>query len=295
VHNVISGSTVLAEDGTPMAFYSAPDGEGIKFWRATGSDDLLSWTNRGQVSGLTRNSQGIPDFDRSWRDPFVFSADGRTFMLLCADLFDETYVPLPIFEAENEDLSSWTYRGLLFTYPKNKLRNLEVPELRPLEDRWVLLASCDAPLDMTWHFVGDLDLENFKFTPTSEGPLDYSPHYYAQESIPDDRGNLYLMAWMSGWDRDWMPNYKEEDRKNTGDWWNGCFALPRRLGLDRKGELIQQPVSALEELRGNHVSLEPETLEIENVITSYKVMQEVRGNQLELKWNLSWGPLLLQD
>ena len=259
VGSVISGSTIISREGEPVALYSASDGEFIKFWRATGSSDLLEWTNKGQVSGIYLDQKGLPAFDRSWRDPFVFEAEGRTFMLLCADLFDEPYVPLPIFEAGDIGLTSWDYKGILFKYPKNKLRNLEVPELRPLGDKWLLTASCDAPVDMTRYFVGDLDLEHFIFTPLSEGPLDYSGHYYAQESIQDSLGNLCMMAWMSGWDRDWMPNFREEDRKNTNEWWNGCFAIPRKLSLDGSGNLIQQPAESMKKLPVQSYSSGPRT------------------------------------
>ncbi len=92
-----------------------------------------------------------------------------------------------------------------------------MPELRQLGNKWLLLASCDAPVDMTYCFVGDFDLKNLKFTPSSEGPLDYSGHFYAQETLPDDQGNLNLIAWIPGWDRDWMPNYQGTLIKNTGN------------------------------------------------------------------------------
>jgi beta-fructofuranosidase len=289
VESVISGSAMISGEGEPRAFYAASDAESMKFWKAAGSSDLLDWKTTGPVSGISLDLEGLPAFDGSWRDPFVFCTEGRTFMLLCADLFEESYVPLPIFEATDSSLDSWEYKGILFKYPKNRLRNLEVPELRPLGDKWVLTVSSDAPVDLTWYFVGELDLENLTFTHESEGPLDFSSHYYAQESIQDDQGNLYQMAWMSGWDREWMPHFREEDRKNTDGWWNGCFAIPRKLSLDESGKLIQQPVESIRQLRSGHVHMGRTPLIVENVLASCQVLEGVRGNQLELDLELDLG------
>ena len=284
-----SGSTILTENGQFLAFYSTMLDGSMKFWRATGSNDLMNWKHEGPNPVLSLDHPGIPKFDIFWRDPFVFKADGRTFLICCADLFDDANVNVPIFEAKDEGLTAWDYKGILFSYPKHKLRNLEVPELRPLGEKWVLLASCDAPVDMTYCFVGNFNLENLKFTTSTEGPLDYSGHFYAQETIPDDQGNLNLIAWIPGWDRNWMPNYQDTDMKNTGQWWNGCFTLPRRLMLDEKGYLIQQPVSSLQLLRKESFTMGRRDLPVQNVITAYDVLAGIRGNQLEINLALELG------
>jgi beta-fructofuranosidase len=289
LNEIGSGSTIINDQGKPIAIYSTIRDGSMKFWRATGSSDLADWHHEGPNPVMSLDHPGLPKFDVFWRDPFVFSAGGRTFMICCADLFDDENVNVPIFEAKDADLTEWEYKGILFSYPKHKLRNLEVPELRKLGDKWLLLASCDAPVDLTYCFVGDFDLKNLKFTPSAEGPLDYSGHFYAQETLPDDQGNLNLIAWIPGWDRDWMPNYQGSLIRNTGKWWNGCFSIPRRLMLDVNGYLIQQPVNSMKQLRTEHYTMGRTELPVKNVIAGYDVLTEIRGNQLEINLEMELG------
>ncbi len=284
-----SGSTIITKDGKKLAFYSggSDDGE-MKFWRAEFTNKQLSeWDHKGKNPVLTLEHPGLPPFDGFWRDPYVFSAQGRTFLIACADLFDENYVPVPIFEAKNSELTEWEYKGILFTVPKHKYRNLEVPELKPIGDKWVFMASTDAPVDRVNYFLGEFDLANLTFTIESEGIIDYSGHYYAQESIVDHEGNLYQMAWIPGWDREWLPYYMNEPIKNSNRIWNGSFAIPRKLSLT-DGRILQSPIEAIKELRTEHFILGDLELPVSNSITATDVMEDFTGDQMEIivKFNL---------
>ncbi|MFC2124693.1 glycoside hydrolase family 32 protein [Bacteroidota bacterium] len=280
--HVGSGSTIINDKGKPLAFYSTGKDGSMKFWQAQFNSGLTEWKHKISQPVLSLEHPGLPEFDKFWRDPFVFKAGNRTFLIACADLFEENYVPVPIFESKNTDLTSWEYKGILFTYPKHKLRNLEVPELRPLGDKWILMASSDAPVDRCVYFIGDFDFGNMKFIPDSEGILDYSGHYYAQETILDNNGDLFLMAWMPGWDRDWLPTYMNESLKNNSPVWNGCFAIPRKLSIDNAGKLIQQPVNIMKQLRTEHIKLESRELPVFGPMTAYDVLDDIRGDQLEI-------------
>ena len=153
------------------------------------------------------------------------------------------------------------------------------------------MISCGAHIDGTRWYVGNLDDQTLKFTPTSQGVLDHSSHFYAQQSIPGkDMDELYVIGWFPGWDREWMPNFREDLRKNTGTWWNGCFTLPRRLTIGEDGHLIQTPVPALKELRENEVRWDsPRELPAKNILVNYDVLEEVRGSQLEIQLELELG------
>jgi sucrose-6-phosphate hydrolase SacC (GH32 family) len=156
-------------------------------------------------------------------------------------------------------------------------------------DRWVLFVSCGAHVDGTRYYVGDFDLEKLKFTPISEGVLDYSSHFYAQETIPGaENDELYVIGWFPGWDREWMSNFREDMRKNTGTWWNGCFTLPRKLRLEN-GYLLQEPAPAMKMLRGEHCSMGRTELPVRGQLVEYEVLPQVRGNQLEIALELELG------
>ncbi|MCC5929082.1 MAG: glycoside hydrolase family 32 protein [Cyclobacteriaceae bacterium] len=285
LNNVGSGSTMHLKNGITRAWYSAsrPNEKGMHFWQADFTrPDLSQWEHKGKNPILSLDHPGLPAYDGFWRDPFVFSSGGRTFLIACADLLEEDFVPVPIFEALNEDLSEWEYKGNLLTVPKHKYRNLEVPELRPLGDTWIFMASVDAPVDRCIYFTGEFDLNTLTFSLQNEGIIDYSGHYYAQESILNDQGNLHLMGWMPGWDRDWLPTYMNEPLKNENKSWNGCFALPRKLSLDTAGRLIQQPVTTLRQLRSDPYMLEDIKLPVDGPMASFEVLKELQGNQLEI-------------
>ncbi len=281
-----SGSTIVDQSGSPLAFYSVGMDGAMKFWRAEFLEDLTSWSHLGKNPILTLDHHGLPPFDGFWRDPFVFRTGGRTFMIACADLLEEDYVPVPIFEAKNDDLTEWEYKDLLFTYPKHLLRNLEVPELRPIGDKWILMASSDAPKDRVYYFLGDFDLENLKFIPESEGILDYSDHYYAQETILDDQGDLYVMAWIPGWDRPFLPYFTDEDVKLEDRSWNGSFAIPRKLSLDNSGKLISNPVNSIQQLRGKQKTFPYFEVPVDGPTTAVNVLEDIQGNQLEMQLTL---------
>lgn len=283
LNHVGSGSTIVTPEGKRLAFYSTSKDGSMKFWQAQMGPDLNSWTHDVTEPVLTLDHPGLPPFDTFWRDPFVFAVEGRTFLIACADLFEEDYVPVPIFEAANKELTDWVYKGELFRYPKHKTRNLEVPGFRPLGDKWILMASSDAPVDRCVYFIGDFDLETLRFTPESEGNLDHSGHFYAQESILDDQGDLYVMAWIPGWDRDWLPTLMNHPLKNDSPLWNGCFSIPRKLKLENDGTLIQQPVVTMQQLRGRHRSVESRDLPVTSAFTAIDVLEDIQGDQLELQ------------
>jgi beta-fructofuranosidase len=155
-----------------------------------------------------------------------------------------------------------------------------------LGDKWIFLASSDAPVDRCVYFTGSLDLETLRFIPEHEGIIDYSGHYYAQETILDSKDDLYLMAWIPGWDRDWLPTYMNEPLKNNKALWNGCFDIPRKLFLDEQGKLIQQPVSSMELLRGEKYELASRDLPVNGPTTGHDVLKDIHGNQLELQVEL---------
>jgi len=276
-----SGSTIISKEGKKLAFYSQSRKGPIEFWRAEFNNDFSRWKHPDKKPILTLDHQGLSPYDDFWRDPFVFSTDGRTFLIACADLFEKNIVEVPIFEATNSALTEWEYKGILFSVPKHKYRNLEVPELRPIDNKWIFMASTDAPIDRVNYFLGEFDIKNLKFKVETEGIIDYSGHYYAQEIILDEHGNLFLLSWLPGWDREWLPYYMNEPLKNKNPLWNGCFAIPRKLSLV-DGRIIQQPVKAFKKLRAEHFKIYGKELPVSGPTTAVDVLNSFSGDQLEI-------------
>jgi beta-fructofuranosidase len=80
---MFSGSSIIGPTGEPLLFYSAPMEDGtILQLRAVGERDLGEWTHPDPNPVVSIDQPGVPPFQPDWRDPFVFSADGRCFMIL---------------------------------------------------------------------------------------------------------------------------------------------------------------------------------------------------------------------
>ncbi len=47
LNEIGSGSTIINDQGKPLAFYSTVKDGSMKFWRAVGSSDLTDWHHEG--------------------------------------------------------------------------------------------------------------------------------------------------------------------------------------------------------------------------------------------------------
>lgn len=249
-----SGCMAINGDGQPIAFYTSVGTERkrpFQQWAALGDDDLLTWRTHPQNPILALGEKGIPQFEMSWRDPFIFYTAGRTFLALgAADHPDEgENANVVLFEAEDDTLANWRYHGPIYSRPRSEMRFCECPNFFPLGDKFVLLLSPYAPVEYT---VGVFDAERLTFTPEHTGVLDpgvgslgyggkqlsepSDPRFYASNILYDPDGNCVLVGWVRGF--------------KTGQGWSGCLALPRLLSLGPDGLPRQRPVPGLEQLRG---------------------------------------------
>jgi beta-fructofuranosidase len=230
-----SGSARINGLGEPVLFYTSvaeTETRPNEQWAAIGDDQMMKWEKYSRNPILTLEK--TPAFGRHWRDPFLFEEQDRVFMILGADT--ETEVLIPLYEATDETLTQWTYRGVLFGLAKEELKFFECPNLVKLDNRWLLIASPYGPLR---YWVGELDFANYQFDASIEGILDAgvgeTAHFYASNIAFDASGRCVLFGWIRGF---------ASDRG-----WNGCLALPRRLTLGPDGRPRQTPVRELEKLR----------------------------------------------
>jgi sucrose-6-phosphate hydrolase SacC (GH32 family) len=275
--HVFSGCAAVNGDGQPVLFYTSvgpgkngqrPDNQQ---WAALGDADWITWEKHPQNPVLSFENHGGPRFTSEWRDPYIFSEGGRTFMVLGVAEGDTAGVAL--YEAQDDSLINWRYHKLLYQKPTSEIRFFECPNFFKVNDIWVLLTS---PYETIRYYTGTFDLDTLTFTPQHEGILDSGqsgegwPNFYASNTLYDPEGRCILLGWV----RNFPP----------GRGWNGCLALPRVFTVGADGRPRQQPIEALAELRAGQHSFTNLALDEEVLL-----LEDVKGTQLEIQATLQRG------
>lgn len=232
--HVFSGSAIVREDGTPMLFYTSISGKRPpEQWAAIPDDDnLIIWKKHPANPILTEAVHGGTNV-HEWRDPYVFKHAGATYMVCGGNLNASQGGQGAVFlyKAEDDSLTRWTYRGVVFRHPDTEVKNVECPILFPLDGKFVLITSQGQPVD--W-FVGDFDPAKPAFTSTARGKIDHG-QVYAPSVLVQEVDRPILFGWING-----VPG---------GKGWRHCLTLPRQLSIGRlDGRLKQMPYIFLREL-----------------------------------------------
>ena len=257
--HVFSGCASITADGTPILIYTEvglkndgkqPDNQQ---WAALGDADWITWQKHPDNPVLSLQTHGGPAFEGDWRDPFIFHADGRTFLVLGGNLDENSYIAL--YEATDGTLTQWEFRNTIHTAARADVRLSECPNFVAVNNEnggqdWVLLTSPHNPVA---YEVGDFDVASYTFTPATKGVLDagYTPtvtnaHYYATNIINAPDGRVILLGWVRGFPE--------------GKGWNGCLALPRVLTIGPDRRPRQKPIAELAQLRGRQIIFPAQSL-----------------------------------
>ncbi len=230
-----SGCAAIDGEGKPILIYtSIGDKRSPEIWAAIPvDDDLKTWKKHPANPILTLADHGGQAID-DWRDPFVFNADGKTFMVVGGHPKGGKGA-IFVYEARNPELTQWKYRGIALEGIEG---NWECPNLFPLGDKWILVYS---PHDIVRYYMGSFDSRSCTFTPQSQGVVDYGD-YYAPNCLEDPQGRRIMWGWIRGF--------------SGGKGWNGCLTFPRELSIDSHGRLIQTPVDELKQLRNKGIQIE---------------------------------------
>jgi beta-fructofuranosidase len=267
--HIYSGCARVNAEGQPMLLYTSVGGgergnrPPNQQWAALGDPDWLTWQKHPQNPILALDTHGGPPFEGDWRDPYIFEAGGRTFMVLGGDVDDTAGVAL--YEATDGALAKWRYHKLLYQAPRSEIRFFECPNFLPVGDKWLLLTSPYRPIP---YVVGDFDLATLTFTPTAQGVLDWgkndlaSANFYASNTLYDADGACILLGWVRGFP--------------AGRGWNGCLSLPRILTIDADGHPRQRPIPQLQQLRSRHTAYSQLTLD------GAFLLPDVAGDTLEI-------------
>ncbi len=147
-----TGCTVRGDDGRWRMFYTAlgrrrrglDQRVGVAF-----SEDLLTWRRPQREPLLSadprwyRTLDGESAASETWRDPFVFrdpGGDGWHLVLAARAREGEPGDDGVLGHARSTDLETWEVQPPL-TRPGSGFSQLEVPQIHPLDGRWVLLFS----------------------------------------------------------------------------------------------------------------------------------------------------------
>ena len=230
----ISGSVLERKDGSYlMAFTSVREDGSYCQWGAEADKGLERWTR------LDKPLADPPDaFEISgdWRDPYLFLWDETGYMVVGAVSGGEAL--LLLYEAEDESLLHWQYKGIFLSRPVEQVAFFECPKVLKMGDKMVLLFS---PYKQMEYYAGEFEPLEGRFLVQQTGKIDYGVVAYASVDVEDEWENTYLLSWAPGW----------FNRKGISfSAWNGCVATPRKVWLDSKGCLRQVPCESMELLRG---------------------------------------------
>lgn len=270
-----SGCAAINGAGQPVLIYTMvgpgthderPDNEQ---WAAIGDADWITWQKHPANPVLSLQTHGGPPFEDEWRDPFIFTEAGRTFLVLGGDYDDVAGVAL--YEATDDTLVNWRYHKLLYQKPRTEIRFFECPNFFKVDGKWLLLTS---PYQTIQYLVGDFDLNTLTFTPTGEGVLDPGfstvPNFYASNILYDPEGHCILLGWARGFAAD------------RG--WNGCLALPRILTIGPDGHPQQMPLPQLQALRTHRYRVADTVVD-----AAGSLLMDVAGDALEIQALLEPG------
>jgi beta-fructofuranosidase len=238
---------VVDDSGVPTAVYTGI-GDSVldaSVCLATADDDeLRSWSKH--PTAAARPPAGLDLI--GYRDPFVFTVDGRRYALVGAGLTGGGAATVLLYACDN--LREWTYLGPLLDTGDAVAKThapadiWECPQLVRLADRWVLIVSLwtDEVLGRVAYLVGDLDVSGGvpHFNPTGGGLVDSGRDFYAPAVLTaPDRTLMWAWSW---------EDRSEPDVLASG--WAGAMTLPRELTLDPTGRLVTAPARELHALRG---------------------------------------------
>ena len=231
-----SGCLALTATGEPRILYTSVPADSARpatqVLAIPDDSDWRAWTQQVGTPFLDLATHGGPafDFDRKWRDPFVFRAEGRTFLILGATLGTEAVIPL--YENPDGGLRHWVYRGIIHRAPRTETPFFECANLIRFGSKWLLITS---PCREVEWCSGTLDLGAPAFRAGPRGRVDEGDGFYATQFVRDPAGRTVLFGWVRNFP------------KQRG--WNGCLAAPRRVWLDAAGCLCAEPVAELAALR----------------------------------------------
>ncbi len=262
-----SGCAVDA-NGVPTIVYTAvhPQTQCV----ASSADGMRTWSKDPANPVVAGPPDGVAVL--GFRDPCVWREGSGWRMLVGSGIPD---LGGTVFLYRSADLRRWEYVGPLLTGdPATTGTMWECPDFFSLGGRQVLVIS-PVPLKRSLYMVGDYAGDHF--VPSHQGEVDGGGHFYAPQTLRDDRGRRLMWGWL------WEGRSREAQ---VAAGWAGVMSLPRVLTLQPDGTVGWAFAEELTALRSAPLNLPPQALPAGEVDLSDRVY----GDALELRATFAPAP-----
>jgi len=277
-NGVWSGSTI-DQGNRVVALYTANDGGQAMSVAYSDHPNLEEFekSNLNAVIGIV--PPDAVDGITGHRDPFVFEANGFTYVIIGGGYPDRGIGFL--YRATNNDLTEWDYRGEIFSQPFTVAgMTWEMPQFIEIEeDIWVFFVNT-LPDARSLYWIGRF--ENERFLP-DHGPL-LSDMASGVPTVPEDNRFFHLSPSLAIDDQNrwWgvgviIEDRVEADRRVSG--YANALSLPRIYELHPDGDKLRQtPPVELQTLRDPGLSLEQ--FEVES--SDNGLIENIEGDSFEV-------------
>ncbi len=199
---------------------------------ATTSDGMRTWNKWSGNPVIAAPPEGLDA--TGFRDPCVWREGDVWRMAVGSGVRG---VGGTVLLYQSSDLRRWDYVRPLCTGESNSTGHMwECPDLFPLAHKHVLVIS-PQPLGKSLYLVGTY--ADDRFVPENRAVVDGGGHFYAPQTLLDDRGRRIMWGWL--WE-----GRSQEAQVAAG--WAGVMSLPRVLSLQPNGVIgwdVAPEVSAL--------------------------------------------------
>lgn len=276
---------LVDDDGVPTLVYSGHrDGVGQRACVAVGSADLRTWRKDPANPVISELPDGLPLTE--FRDHCVWREDGEWRHLVGSGIRGAGGSALLY---RSKDLRSWHFIGPLLVGDATDTSRVwtgstwECVDMfrlgdatQPAPDVLMLSVWNDGVTHYPAYYTGRY--EGDRFEPSDAHHLDYGLRYfYAPQSLKDESGRRILFGWM------------QEGRPPAAAvaaGWSGVMSLPREATMTADGQVLQAPVTEIEQLRREKYSVGTTTLRSGECVR----LHDVSGDQLDVESTMLLPP-----
>lgn len=238
-HGCFSGGSVVVDDELYLLYTSHFDnGKQLQEQSLAITTDGINFKKYLNKPFLTIEDLPEDSSKVDFRDPNPIEIDGNKFILIGSKNNNDEGQFLVY---KTEDFKTYEY---LSKIGPNKMFGVmaECPDLFELDGKHVLLFSGTSlkrdgnrfrNVNSSLYAVGHFDVNTGHYEIEHMDEIDLGHHFYAPQTILNDKGERIMIAWMDMWEK---PYYTANINHN----WTGALTFPRKLSL-KDNKLIQSP------------------------------------------------------